>query len=183
MLKRLAVIAAWVVATLATATITLAAVGAAGSEVSDRPAMPISSQDLAARFASTTTQPDVTTTAAATSTTPTTLAETTTSTSTTSTTHPAPTTTVPSPTTTATAGGQTSTYEQPGVGRVTIKVSGSEVTYVSAVVLGSGYRVEVEKYGPPTVVVKFEERDPHFIFTAKVVGGSLQAGFSSGGDD
>jgi hypothetical protein len=182
-LKRLAVVAAWVIATMATATITLAAVGAAGREVSVRPAVPISSTELAARFAaSSTTQPGSTTSLGVTSTTPTTLAETTTSTST-STTHPATTTTAPPSTTTAGSSGQTSTYEQPGVGRVTIKVSGDQVTYVTSVILGSGYHVEVGDAGPEKVVVKFEKDGGDYTFVARVGSGGLEAGFSAGESD
>lgn len=184
MLKRVAVIAAWVVATMATATITLAAVGAAGREVSVRPAMPISSTELAARFAATTTTQPASGTTLGTTTAPSTLAETTTSTSaTTSTTQPVSTTTAPPPTTTSASAGQTTTYEQPGVGRVTIKVSGGDVTYVTSVVLGSGYHVEVDDRGPEKVVVKFERDGGDYTFVAKVGSGGLEAGFTVGDSD
>jgi len=178
-LKRLAVIVAWVVATFATATITLAAVGRAGGEVSDRPAVPISGVELAARFATaTTTIPGSTTTDGST----TTGGSTTTTRSGTTTTTPAPTTTT-APVATTTAASQTFTYEQENVGRVTIKVEGSKVTYVSSVVLGSRYSAHLEPEDDK-VVVEFEgDESPDYTFTAEVKNGSLQAGFASSGHD
>jgi len=198
-LKRLAVIVAWVVATFATATITLAAVGRAGGEVSDRPAVPISGVELAARFATATTtipgsttvvpttlSPTIDTTLAGGSTTTdgstTTGGSTTTTRSGTTTTTPAPTTTT-APVATTTAASQTFTYEQENVGRVTIKVEGSKVTYVSSVVLGSRYSAHLEPEDDK-VVVEFEgDESPDYTFTAEVKNGSLQAGFASSGHD
>ena len=186
-LKRIGFIVAWVVATFATATITLVAVGRAGSEVSERPAVPISSSELAARFAASTTVAGATsatpvTTAAGAETTvaadvssvPTTIS--------TTTTQPAGTTS-PAAATSTTTTAQNLTYEQPGVGRVTISRSGSEVAYVTSVVLGSGYHAEVSNDGPEKVEVKFEGDSNEYVFTARVVDGVLQAGFSPHEDD
>ena len=186
MLKRLAVIVAWVVATFATATITLAAVGRAGGEVSDRPAVPISGVELAARFATATTTIPGSSTAVPTTLPPTidtTLAEGSTTTDGSTTTTATTTTTTASGTTTTTAASQTLTYEQENVGRVTIKVEGSKVTYVSSVVYG-GYHVEGYEPEDGKVVVVFEgDETPDYTFTAEVKNGSLQAGFASSGDD
>ncbi|HEX9977312.1 MAG TPA: hypothetical protein VGB41_01680 [Acidimicrobiia bacterium] len=192
MLKRIGIVAAWVVATFATATITLAAVGRAGGEVSDRPAMPISGAELAARFATSTTTRtvlDITVTSGTTATTtePVTTTRivpdiTVTSGTTATTTQPA-TTNEPGSTTsttppTTTTGAQKLTYEQPGVGRVTISVQGSSVTYVSSVVLGSGFHAEVSDHGPEQVEVHFEGEESEYTFTASVHDGTLRAGFS-----
>jgi len=162
-LKRIAVIVAWVVATLATASITLAAVDQAGRQVSDRPAVPVAAEDLSARVTSTTTTteppPETTTTEAIDGSTTTSEAVTTTSTApsasatTTSTTAPqasSTTTAPPSPATKskATAGGT-----------VVVSVSGSTLTLISAVP-AQGYDVEVESPGPgEEVEVWFEKRD------------------------
>ena len=174
MLKRIGIVAAWVVATFATATITLAAVGRAGSEVSDRPAMPISGAELAARFATSTTARTVLDTTVTSGTTATTTQPATT-------TEPGSTTSTTPPTTTI--GAQHLTYEQPGVGRVTISVQGSSVTYVSSVVLGSGFHAEVSDHGPEQVEVHFEGEEGEYTFTASVHDGTLQAGFSGQSHD
>ncbi|MFH1104621.1 MAG: hypothetical protein V1757_06725 [Actinomycetota bacterium] len=193
MLKRIGIVTAWVVATFATATITLAAVGRAGSEVSDRPAMPISGAELAARFATSTTTRTVLDTTVTTGTTATTtqpvtttriVPDTTVTSGTTAmTTQPVTTTEPGSTTSTTTTGAQNLTYEQPGVGRVTISVQGSSVTYVSSVVLGSGFHAEVSDHGPEQVEVHFEGEESEYRFTASVQDGTLQAGFSGQSHD
>ncbi|OFW65153.1 MAG: hypothetical protein A2135_03320 [Actinobacteria bacterium RBG_16_67_15] len=184
MLKRIGIIVVWVAATVGTAAITLAAVSSAGRQVADRPAVPVAGADLAARFAANTTTS--TTAVASSSTTTTTAAATTTTASgvtTTTTSGPGATTTTAGTTTTV-AKSQNLTFEQPGVGRVTISVEGSAVGYVSSVVLGSGYRAEVDDAGPEKVAVKFENEHREYVFTARVVDGTLQAGFSTdGGED
>jgi hypothetical protein len=190
-LKRIGIVLVWLAATLGTATLTLAAVGRAGSEVSDRPAVPISGAELAARFASTTIAGVSTTQAGTTSE----VGGTTTDGATTTVVADSAPTTATTVATTETAStfdgtvttetSQTQTFEKRDVGRVTIKVKGPEVIYVSSVVLGSGYSVHLEDTGAESgrVVVTFEGGDAEFTFTARVVGGSLEAGFDIAHDD
>jgi len=156
MWKRIALVAAWVVATLATAAITLAAVSQAGHEVSERPAVPVSAEDLAASVAggsTSSTLESAVPTAGATSTTMATAGSSTTASS----------------STTVAAGGSSTTSGSavvavfaesrttPG-GTVTVAVSGSTLTLSSAIP-AQGFDADIEHEGGNEIEVRFEKHD------------------------
>ena len=155
MWKRIALVAAWVVATLATAAITLAAVSQAGHEVSERPAVPVSAEDLAASVAggsTSSTLESAVPTAGATSTTTTTAGSSTTASS----------STVAAGGSSTTSGSTvvavfTESRTTPG-GTVTVAVSGSTLTLSSAIP-AQGFDADIESNGSTEVEVKFEKHD------------------------
>lgn len=172
MLKRIAVILVWVVATVGTASLTYGAVTAAGRGIEDRPGVPVASQDIAVRL--TTTTVDI-------SSPPTTMASTTTDAP--PTTAPATTVTSPStsaPTTTATtatsAGTTTAAFTDfrttPG-GTVGVRVDGATVTLIS-VQPAPGFSQKIKDQGPEKVDVEFESETAEYRIVAEVEHGSLE---------
>lgn len=152
MWKRIAVIAAWVVATFATAAITLAAVGQAGHEVSERPAVPVSAEDLVAAVETTTTTTAVTTTSLDTTGDD---PSTTTSTST----PASSSTTAPEAGASSTTVAATTTESRntPG-GTVTVIASGSSLSLASAIP-AQGFSADVESASGQEIEVRFEKQD------------------------
>ena len=190
-MKRVGVVAVWVLAAVGTTSITLAAVSQVGGQVTERAAGPIDSADLAAARAAAMAQaPTATQEAPA----PQTIGDTTTTTvprvdiSPTSTAPQAmsatPTTSLPAVeqvTTTA----PIATTEPPPVtlpseqvtttltgGTVTVNRSGSTVTLVSAVP-NSGFWTELEESGPGQVVLEFESSSHGSDYEATVANGKL----------
>lgn len=178
MIKRLAAIGAWALATLATGAITLAAVGQAGGSFSDRPSVPVAAEDLAVR---------VSTGAGSTSTPPTSMADSTTgepggdgATSSTSASSDPST----EPTTTEDGGGPeailSTEYRVTAGGTVAVVVVGSELRLSSAFPV-QGFGVEVETDGP-VVVVAFENHDAstRYVVTASLEEGVVKWAVSGG---
>jgi len=196
MWKRLGVIAVWILATLGTASITLAAVSRVGGEVTERPAVPVAGADLA----TSTTQRS---TSAASGTAgpsgsvavdPTAVVESTTTVVVSDSSLALSGTTVPTVTiadSTATSSASTSTTSvastttttasapQPPVstvlvgGTVTVQQSGNSVTLISAVPT-SGFTAEVEKSGPSKVEVEFTSENHESNYQAEISGGVLE---------
>jgi hypothetical protein len=188
MFKRIGVVTLWVLATVGTASITLAAVGQVGDRVTQQAAIPIDSADLLASpaiaaLASTTTVPATTTAPDEVTTTITDLTEptTTTSAATGTTTAGTPTTTSSFATSTTTSSSTTTTAAPVGVnssyalegGTVTIHHSGDSVSYVSGLPKGSGWSMEVKNRGPSQVVVEFESDSHESRFSVEVDNGEL----------
>ncbi len=179
MMRRVGIVAAWVVATMVATMIAASAVGSVRGQVTDVPAIP--NAGTAALLAATTTTAvaeSSTTTGAAPAidpTTTTTAAVTPTSSTTTTTTTPSstPTTTSPPPTTTTTVptGPAITTYTLIG-GQVWISADEPNVAFVNAVPK-AGFSVEVEKSGPKEVEVKFESADHQSEFRARWKDGEL----------
>jgi len=176
MWKRVGVIALWVLATVGTASITMAAVNQVGERVTQQAAVPIDSEDLLASpavqaLALTTTVPPTTVDSVATTTsaaTSSTLAD-----STTTTAASSSTTSPPASTSTTSSQGVTVSRSLVG-GTVRITYSGNSVTYVSAVPAAGGlWTVEVKNHGPEEVVVEFESEDHESHFKASVENGEL----------
>jgi hypothetical protein len=167
MWKRIGVVAAWIAATVATSAITLAAVGQAGGEVSDRPAMPVSAQELAARVApvSTSSSAAVSTTLGA--------ATTTSGATSTTTTLATPPTTSGSTGTSAPAGPVTESRTTPG-GTVTVTLDGSVLSLASAIP-AQGFDADIDSEGPSEIEVKFEKHDESvdYIIRASVDDGEI----------
>ena len=179
MMRRVGIVAAWVVATMVATMIAASAVGSVRGQVTDVPAIP--NAGTAALLAATTTTAvaeSSTTTSTAPAidpTTTTTAAVTPTSSTTTTTTTPSstPTTTAPPPTTTTTVppGPAITTYTLVG-GQVWISADEPDVAFVNAVPK-AGFSVEVEKSGPKEVEVKFESADHQSEFRAGWKDGEL----------
>jgi len=159
MWKRLAVAAVWVAATVGTAAITLAAVGQAGNGVSERPAVPVSAEDLVAVVtAETTTSAPSSTTSGVTSTTV--MATSTVPSS------PSTVTTAGSSSTTLTTGASTTASRATPGGTVTVSVSGGTLGLASAIP-AQGFGVDVESSGGQEVEVKFEKHDESVEYLVK----------------
>lgn len=184
MFKRLAVILAWVLATLGTASLTYAAVSRVGPDAADRPGVPVASQEIADRVAANaaTTTP---TTLAAPTTVPTVIPDATT------TTLPVSTTTGPVSTTSTTAGGTTTiptttgsstAYRTTPGGTVGVSVSGSAVTLLSAQP-APGYATDVEDDGPEQVEVEFDGESAEYTVRARIVDGVLTWTVSGGEEE
>ena len=150
MFKRIAVVVAWVVATFATAAITLAAVGQAGQGVADSPAVPVPAQDLAVEVAATTSASSSSSTTSSPTTSP---GASGTVTTTTAAVDPGS----AASTTTVLLGLQADSRVTAG-GTVFVVVVGSELSLSSAVP-AAGFGVEVESGGPGGIEVKFESHD------------------------
>jgi hypothetical protein len=177
MLKRIGVVAVWLLATLGTASLTYAAVSQAGEAVGDNPAVPVAASDIAARVS--------TTVAGATTTVATTIGTTTTPTTdgtVGSTTTSIPSATTAAATTTTGAAAHTEWKTVPGVGTVGVSVSGGSVSLVSAQPVAPFY-VELERGGPEQVVVKFESEGSEYQVQAEVHQGALVWEVSGGGDE
>jgi hypothetical protein len=184
MWKRFGVIALWVMATVGTASITLAAVSQVGGQVSERPAVPIAGADLVipTTVAAPSTSSSTVTTVAPTTTEPvastvTTQATSTTHATTTTATNPATTTTVAS---TTTAVSQSVTTSLIG-GTVTVRHSGSTVTLISAVP-ASGFTADVESGGPNQVEVEFKSGNHESKYHASISDGRLDVETEEGDD-
>lgn len=184
MLKRLAVILAWVLATIGTASLTYAAVSRVGPDAGDRPGVPVASQEIAARVAATSTTVAATTSTATTSTTTATGEPSTTLPATTTSTNAATTTGAAPATTTTTASGVQTAYRTTPGGTVGVSVSGSSVSFLSAQP-ASGFSADVEDTGPEKVEVEFDGESAEYTVRASVVDGSLvwtvEGGPESGG--
>ncbi len=180
MMRRVGIVAAWVVATMVATMIAASAVGSVRGQVTDVPAIP--NAGTAALLAATTTiavAESSTTTSTALAidpTTTTTTAVTPSSSTTTTTTTPSstPTTTSPPPTTTTTTfppGPAITTYTLVG-GQVWISADEPDVAFVNAVP-EAGFSVEIEKAGPGEVRVEFESSDRESSFRARWEDGEL----------
>jgi len=192
MWKRVGVFAVWILATLGTASITLAAVSRVGGEVTERPAVPVAGADLA----TTTIQPSpseapgitappgtvavepgavVASTSASISTSPSAAPPVSSSLST----SPSSTVAGPSATSSTSTTTTTSAAPQPPVstalvgGTVTVQRSGSSVTLISAVP-ASGFTADIEKAGPSKVEVEFKSENHESQFQAEVSSGVLE---------
>jgi len=163
MWKRLAIVAGWVVATSATAAITLAAVGQAGREVADRPAVPISAEDLVAGVGESTS-----TTQATTSTTSTVATGGSAASSSTSTTESGSSTTIGG---TILPGLITESRTTPG-GTVSVTASSGKLT-LSAAIPAQGFTAEINTSGPTEIEVRFESHDDSAEYRVKA---SLESG-------
>ena len=176
MLKRIAVVVVWMMATLGTASLTYAAVSQAGEAVGDNPAVPVNAADIAARVSTTTT----TTLGAATPTTDgvtgTTGVTTTTvissTTAATTTTSVPVTTTTGGFTTTTTAASHTEWKTVPGVGTVGVSVTGDSVFLQSATPV-TPYAVDDVDDGPDRVEVEFKAEGSEYHIRAEVRDGTL----------
>jgi len=168
MLKRLGVVVAWLVATFATASLTLAAVTRVGEQVEAGP-LPVSGADIAARVASSSTI-DITTTAPTPTTTqPANPASTTTTIAGTSTTHPA--------TSTSTTGSIVVSVlpewkYTPG-GSVAVTATGDVVTLVVATP-AAGFHSEIDETGPDRVEVTFESSTVSYRVRAEAEDGVIE---------
>ena len=197
--RRLALVAAWV---LATAVVTFGAwqfVDAASSQVNDQPLIPLAAPDSTpathptTSLATTTSTsiPGTTAGSAPTTTDPiavsTTTGQAVTSTTrppVTSTTRPAPTTSTTAGTTstTATAAWKQQSVPSPG-GTVRVSYRGDEVRFETAQP-APGFETDVEKAGPDEVRVEFDGDGADYEVRARSVGGVLQTSVTeSGGDD
>lgn len=180
MLRRLGVIVLWVLATVGTASITLAAVGQVGEHTTEQAAVPIDSADLRSspaiqRLATTTT----TTTAAITTvpidpTATSITLGTTTSTSAATQTGSTSSTAAPA-TTTATTAASEVVWSHMNGGSIAVRVQGDAVTLVTVQVTGSGWIAEIKNQGPESVVVELENEslDLETHFQATVEHGEL----------
>ena len=196
MWKRLGVIVLWVLATLGTASITLAAVSRVGGEVSDRPAIPVAGADLTALQVATTVQVSETAEVVTTATQPTSdtsagesgasttepedasivtvtsIASSTTSTSVVSSTT---TTGAPAATTTTSAAPQAPVTTVLVGGTVTVQQAGGSVTLISAIPasVGGPWTAEVKNSGPNQVKVEFESESHESNYQAEISNGEL----------
>jgi hypothetical protein len=182
MWKRIGVVAVWILATLGTASITLAAVSRVGGEVTERPAVPVAGADLA----TTTIQPSTSEVSGITAPVGTAAIEPGAVVESTSTSGAAPapsnttspTTIIASPSTTSPVSTSTTaaSYTAPPTylvgGTVTVQVMGNNVTLIAAVPL-SGFTADIEKAGPSKVEVKFKSANHESKFKAEISGGVL----------
>lgn len=163
MWKRIAVVVAWVVATFATAAITLAAVGQAGRQVSERPELPVSAADLMAGIDTSTSTS--TSTEGTTSTTPTTTAGgSLPSSSTTS-------------TTAATSGSSTTSggtilmgtiHESRTTAGGTVSVTATgETLMLASAIPAQGFSAEIHTSGTTEIEVRFESHDGSIEYRVK----------------
>lgn len=195
MWRRIGVVTLWALATIGTASITLAAVGQVGDSVTQQAATPIDAADLLASPAVQALSSTTTTTAAPTTTAvTTTVAEATTTTGdTTSTTAgggsvtTAPGTTSPvasSTTTTSVATAQLVVRDLVG-GRVSVWFDGATVVHASSQASSGGgpWTVEVKDSGPNQVVVEFESASHESTYHAEVEGGQLVIEIEEGDHD
>lgn len=174
MLKRIGVVVLWILATIGTASITLAAVSSVGDHVTEQAAVPIDSEDLLASpavqaLASTTTTTTEATAATVADTSTTTGPSTTTTTA--STGGTTGTTTGTSSTTTTAAQGETVARTLVG-GTVIVYHQGNSVTFVSGTA-ASGFSMEKKKGGPDEVIVEFESESHESHYQATVENGQL----------
>ncbi len=191
MSRRLALVLAWLGATVLAVGVASAAVGTVRNQVTDRPqttdpffaAAPVAAASsttlgatttLPATSATTTTLASTTTTAPQTSTTLANAVTTTTSAATT-TTRPPTTTTAPPPKPI------TTTYNLVG-GSVTITAASPNVSLVGAVP-SSGFTVKVENAGPSEVRVEFDSESWESEFSAKWDDGELRVRTDEHDDD
>ena len=192
MWKRIGVVVLWVLATVGTASITLAAVNSVGDHVTEQAAVPIDSEDLLASPAVQALSSTTTTTIAEINTTvpdPTFDMSTTTTSVTTTTAggggESSGTTAPPvSSTTTSTTAAGVWVYRATDGGTVTVWFDGVSVTQ-PGVVTESGWTSKIEKSGPSEVVVEFEsvstEREVHY--HASVEDGQLVIDIDESHDD
>jgi cytoskeletal protein RodZ len=188
MSRRLALVLAWLGATVLAVGVASAAVGTVRNQVTDRPqttdpffaAAPVADASsttlgatttLPATSATTTTLASTTTTLAST-----TLANTVPTTSATTTTTRPPTTTTAPPTTPI-----TTTHDLVG-GSVTITAASPNVSLVGAVP-SSGFTVKVENAGPSEVRVEFDSESWESEFSAKWDDGELKVRTDEHDDD
>ena len=177
MWKRIGVVAVWILATLGTASITLAAVSRVGGEVTERPAVPVAGADLATTtIQPSTSEPSGTTAPVGTvavepgavvESTLTSVAAPVSSSAPPNSTSP--TSTVASPPTTSST--STTTTKLVG-GTVTVQQSGNSVTLISAVPI-SGFTADIEKAGPSKVEVKFKSSSHESKYQAEIRNGVL----------
>jgi hypothetical protein len=195
MWKRIGVVVLWILATLGTASITLAAVSRVGGEVTERPAVPVAGADLATTTiqrstsaASGTAAPsgtaavdpiaviESTSTSAAVPVASSAPTNTTSPTTTIASPSPAGPSATPSSTTSTTT--TTAPTPQPPVstvlvgGTVTVQQTGNSVTLISAVP-SLGFTAEIEKSGPSKVEVEFTSSSHESQYHAEIGGGVL----------
>lgn len=181
--KRLSLFAAWLGVLVLATTLTWQIVSAADDRVSDRPLAPL---NVAAPVI---TGVDTTTSTAPASIPPATAAtdpepssSTTSSTSTTvPTTSSSPSTTQATSTTTALAAWQTRSVETRG-GTVVFRYRPGEVIYQTATP-AAGYRVEVDKQGPPEVEIEFESEEDKVEIHAAWESGDIDIEISGSSED
>jgi hypothetical protein len=175
MLKRLGVVVAWLVATFATASLTLAAVTRVGEQV-DAGALPVSGADIAARVNSSSTI-DVTTTA------PTPVTTEPANSTTTTTTIASTSTTRPTTSTSTTGSIVVSVVPEwqytPG-GSVAVTVTGDVVALVVATP-AAGFDLDVNETGPDRVEVDFESSTCFYRVRAEAEDGVIEWRVAEGG--
>ena len=165
MWKRIAIVAAWVVATIATAAITLAAVGQAGHRVSERPSVPVSAEDLAASVTGGSTSSTVGTTQPVAG--PTSMTTTTAGSSTTS--SPSTTMATSGPSTTSGTSVALAFFTESRTtagGTVTVAVSVSTLSLSSAIP-AQGFDADIHSNGSTEVEVRFQKHDESVEYRVK----------------
>lgn len=157
--KRLSLFAAWLGVLVLATTLTWQIVSAADDRVSDRPLAPLNVAAPVITGVDTTIVTTPSSTSAVTAATdPEPSSSTTATSSTTVTTAPSTTSTTAAPaTTTTTSGWQTRSVETRG-GTVVFRYRPGEVIYQTATP-APGYKVEVDKQGPPEAELEFESAD------------------------
>ncbi len=167
--RRLGLVGAWLLVVVVVTTVTWQIVSAADDQVSERPtslnvAAPVISS-LTTSTVTGTTQPSVTSTTVGSGVTTTTSEQ-----------NAAPTTTA-----TTSAGWQAQSVQTAG-GTVVVRYRPDEVTYQAATP-AKGFYVEIEKFGPPEVRVKFESEGSEIEVRAVWQNDQLDVDISESGHD